>query len=157
MINGLHHVAIATNNADRLLNFYRDLLGLEVVLDYTWESGSEVADRITALRDSSARQIMLRKGNAYFEIFQYLHPQPAAGNPARRVCDPGLTHLCLDVTDLDGEYERLGAAGMTFHCPPQDVGGGMRATYGRDPDGNVIELAQVPNPEHRLALPKRTH
>ena len=55
MINGLHHVAIATNDADGMLEFYRDLLGLEVVVDYTWEPGNEVADRITALADSSAR------------------------------------------------------------------------------------------------------
>jgi glyoxylase I family protein len=153
MINGLHHVAIATNDADGMLEFYRDLLGLEVVVDYTWEPGNEVADRITALADSSARHIMLRKGNAYFEIFQYLSPRPTAGDHDRRVCDPGITHLCLDVTDVDGEYERLLAAGMTFHCPPQDAGAGIRTTYGRDPDGNVIELQQVPSAEHRIALP----
>ena len=153
MINGLHHVAIATNDGDGMLEFYRDLLGLEVVVDYTWERGNEVADRITALEDSSARHIMLRKGNAYFEIFQYLSPQPTAGDRERRVCDPGITHLCLDVTDVDGEYERLLAAGMTFHCPPQDAGAGIRTTYGRDPDGNVIELQQVPSADHRIALP----
>lgn len=153
MINGLHHVAIATNDADRLLEFYRDLLGLEVVVDYAWEPGNDAADQITALRDSSARHIMLRTGNAYFEIFQYRSPQPAAGDPARRVCDPGITHLCLDVADLDTEYKRLRAAGMTFHCPPQDVGAGIRTTYGRDPDGNVLELQQVPDSGHRIALP----
>jgi len=31
---------------------------------------------------------------------------------------------------------------MRFHCPPQDVGD-LRATYGRDPDGNVVELLEV--------------
>jgi hypothetical protein len=30
---------------------------------------------------------------------------------------------------------------MTFHCPPQDLGGSW-ATYGRDPDGNVVELQE---------------
>ena len=153
MINGLHHVAIATNDVDRMLEFYRDLLGLEVVVDYAWEPGNEVADQITALEDSSARHIMLRAGNAYFEIFQYRSPRPTGGDPARRVCDPGITHLCLDVTDLDTEYERLRAAGMTFHCPPQDVGAGIRTTYGRDPDGNVLELQQVPSSGHPIALP----
>jgi catechol 2,3-dioxygenase-like lactoylglutathione lyase family enzyme len=153
MINGLHHVAIATRDADRLLACYRDLLGFEVVVDYVWEPGTVVADRITALEGSSARQIMLRNGNAYFEIFQYRAPEPAAGDGARRVCDPGITHLCLDVTDVDGEYQRLLAAGMTFHCEPQDVARGVRTTYGRDPDGNVIELQQVSGAGHWVALP----
>ena len=153
MIRGLHHVAIATNDIERLLAFYRELFGLEVVLDFTWPQDTVVADRVTALHGSSARQIMFRKGNAYFEIFQYFSPQPAQGDPARRVCDPGLTHLCFDVVDLDSEYERLSKAGMTFHCPPQDVGPGVRTTYGRDPDGNVVELQEVATAEHRIALP----
>ena len=153
MIRGLHHVAIATNNAERLLAFYRDVMGLDVVVDYTWPNDNVVADRITALNGSSARHIMLRKGNAYFEIFQYFSPQPTHGDPARRVCDPGITHLCFDVVDLDWEYERLSEAGMTFHCPPQDVFAGVRTTYGRDPDGNVVELQEVTGAEHRIALP----
>jgi catechol 2,3-dioxygenase-like lactoylglutathione lyase family enzyme len=152
MIRGLHHGAIATNDVERLFAFYRDLFGLEVVLDYTWQD-NVVADRVTALHGSSARSIMLRKGNAYLELFQYFSPQPAQGDAARRVCDPGITHLCFDVVDLDSEYERLSKAGMTFHCPPQVVGPGVRTTYGRDPDGNVIELQEVASGEHRIALP----
>ena len=153
MIRGLHHVAIATNDVERMLAFYRDLLGLEVGVDYTWPDGTGGADQITALPHSSARHIMLRNGNAYFEIFQYFSPQPAQGDPARRVCDPGITHLCFDVVDLDGEYERLSNAGMTFHCPPQDVAPSVRTTYGRDPDGNVVELQEVASGERRIALP----
>ena len=156
MIRGLHHVAIATNDAERMLTFYRDLIGLEVVVDYTWRDGTVVADQVTALDRSSARHIMLRNGNAYFEIFQYFSPQPAQGDPARRVCDPGITHLCFDVVDLDSEYERLSEAGMTFHCPPQDAFAGIRTTYGRDPDGNVVELQEVTGGEHRIALPTPT-
>jgi catechol 2,3-dioxygenase-like lactoylglutathione lyase family enzyme len=153
MIRGLHHVAIATNDAERMLAFYRDVLGLDVVVDYTWRDGTVVADRITALPHSSARHIMLRNGNAYFEIFEYLSPRPGHGDPDRRVCDPGITHLCFDVADLDREYERLTAAGMTFHCRPQDVADGVRTTYGRDPDGNVVELQEITSGEHRIALP----
>jgi hypothetical protein len=33
--------------------------------------------------------------------------------------------------------------GAVFHCPPQDFGGAVKATYGRDPDGNVFELQQI--------------
>ncbi|HJP36347.1 MAG TPA: VOC family protein, partial [Gammaproteobacteria bacterium] len=61
----------------------------------------------------------------------------------RPVCDHGITHLCLQVSDIDAEYERLKAAGMVFHCPPQAVGDAIHATYGRDPDGNVVELLEI--------------
>jgi catechol 2,3-dioxygenase-like lactoylglutathione lyase family enzyme len=43
MIRGLHHGAIATNDVERLFAFYRDLFGLEVVLDYTWEDNGSGA------------------------------------------------------------------------------------------------------------------
>ena len=37
--------------------------------------------------------------------------------------DKGYTHFCVDVTDIDREYERLKTLGMTFGAPhPIDAG-----------------------------------
>ncbi len=94
---------------------------------------------------------MLKAGNAMIELFRYDSPRPKPGDPKRRVCDHGITHICLDVTDLDAEYERLKAAGIPFHCPPQEVGM-LKTTYGKDPDGNVIELQEVLQAESPIAL-----
>ena len=74
-------------------------------------------------------------------------------NPLNR-CDHGITHICLDVADIDAEYEWLKSAGMTLHCPPQGMGG-LRATYGRDPDGNVVELFEVTDAASPMALKVR--
>jgi glyoxylase I family protein len=152
MIRGIHHTAISTGNLERALAFYRDVLGFRVVFDFAWPPGTEVADRITGLHASSAHAVMLRAGNAFIELFQYAAPPPQPSDPRRPVCDHGITHLCLDVTDLDAEYARLQAAGMIFHCPPQDLGGDVRTTYGRDPDGNVIELQEIRNADSVIAL-----
>jgi catechol 2,3-dioxygenase-like lactoylglutathione lyase family enzyme len=151
MIHGIHHTAVSTGDIERALRFYRDLLGFEVVWGGSWPSGTAVADRITGLDGSAARQVMLRKGNAYFELFEYAAPAPRPGDSGRPVNDHGITHLCLDVTDLDAEYERLRAAGVEFHCEPQDLGAGVRTTYARDPDGNVVELQELAA-DHRVAL-----
>ena len=69
----------------------------------------------------------------------------------RPVCDHGITHICLDVADIDAEYERLKSAGMMFRCPPQGMGG-LRATDGRDPDGNVVELLELTDASSPMAL-----
>jgi catechol 2,3-dioxygenase-like lactoylglutathione lyase family enzyme len=152
MISGIHHVAISTPDMERALGFYRDLLGLRVVHDAGWKRGTAVADAITRLDDSSARQVLLRAGNAFVELFEYASPRAAPGDPGRPVCDHGITHLCLDVDDLDAEHDRLVAAGVEFHCPPQDLRGGVRCTYARDPDGNVVELQELtPAETHRWA------
>jgi catechol 2,3-dioxygenase-like lactoylglutathione lyase family enzyme len=154
MIQGIHHTAISTGDLDRALRFYRDLLGFEEVFSSAWEVGSEDVDRIVGLKDSSARVVMLKAGNACIELFQYETPRPKPGEARRPVCDHGITHLCLQVTDIDAEYERLKAAGMLFHCPPQ-AQSGLRVTYGRDPDGNVVELLEVTDRESTLAVQTR--
>jgi catechol 2,3-dioxygenase-like lactoylglutathione lyase family enzyme len=97
---------------------------------------------------------MLRGGSAYLELFEYHAPEPSAAPPARRVCDHGITHLCLQVDDLEAAYEQLAAAGMGFNSRPQDLAPGLRTVYGRDPDGNVVELHEfAPGHPFGLAAP----
>lgn len=151
MIHGIHHTAISTENIERSMHFYKDLLGFEEVFKLNWDVGEQVLDNITGLKDSAAKVVMLKAGNACVELFEYSSPSPARGNATRPVCDHGITHLCLQVTNIDEEYERLKQAGMHFHCPPQAVGSDIRATYGRDPDGNVVELLEV-NEDNEMSI-----
>jgi catechol 2,3-dioxygenase-like lactoylglutathione lyase family enzyme len=151
MILGIHHTAISTGDIERSLRFYRDLLGFKEVFSSKWDIGTETTDNIVGLKDSSARVVMLRAGNACVELFQYATPEPKPGDVNRPVCDHGITHLCLQVADIDAEYTRLKAAGMRFHCPPQNTSG-LRATYGRDPDGNVVELLEVKDQSSSMSV-----
>lgn len=153
MIRGIHHVAVSTPNLERLVAFYRDVMGAEVVYQGGWSKGSDIIDEIVGLKDSACQQAMLKLGNAHLEFFQYESPEPKPGDPQRPACDHGYTHFCIDVTDIDAEYERLKAAGVKFNCPPPDFEGGpIRATYGRDPDGNLIEIQQILDPDHDFYL-----
>jgi catechol 2,3-dioxygenase-like lactoylglutathione lyase family enzyme len=108
-------------------------------------------NRTHRLRETAGRVVILRCGNAMLELFEYTTPTPTPADPARRLCDHGLTHLCLDVDDLDAEFRRLSAAGVEFHCPPVDYGS-VKCTYLRDPDGNVVELQEVKSADDPLAL-----
>ena len=159
MIGGVHHVAVATGDLDRLIRFYCDQLGFTLLKQGSWEAGSDVVDRIVGLKDSAARTAVLRAGNLYIELFQYVSPPGQPGDPDRPVSDHGYTHFCLDVTDIDAEYERLKAAGMRFHGPPPSASemrrGDIRSTYGRDPDGNVIELQEILDDRSPMRLPVR--
>jgi catechol 2,3-dioxygenase-like lactoylglutathione lyase family enzyme len=143
MIRGVHHISISTNHFDRLVHFYRDIVGLPFATSYDWGAGNTAADRVVGLADSAVRTALLRAGNTFVEIFEYLNPRGREGDPRRRACDAGITHICFDVIDVDVEYERLLKEGVTFHSPPVDVGGAVRTTYGRDPDGNIFELQEV--------------
>ena len=146
MILGIHHTAISVRDMERSLAFYRDLLGMELLSDQRWEGSADrnpKAEQILALKNPAARQVMLRCGTCHIELFEFSSPTPAPMAPDRPVNDHGYTHFSLDVKDVDAEYERLLAAGVTFHCPPINLGPHVRTTYGRDPDGNVIEFQEL--------------
>jgi catechol 2,3-dioxygenase-like lactoylglutathione lyase family enzyme len=159
MINGLHHTAIATHDIDRIVDFYVGLFGFEVVSRGGWDVGNEAIDALVGLPRSAAKTAMLQVGNCFLEVFEYLSPRGAGRDPDYPVCDTGITHIGLNVTDLDAEYARLTAAGMRFHAPPLSPGrqAPLRAVYGRDPDGNVIELLEVLKSDHPFALAKAPH
>jgi len=142
MLKAIHHTAISTGNLDRLIRFYCDLLGFEIEREFSWEKGIEVADKVTGLKDSASKAAMLKLGDFRLELFQYSSPTPKPGDLNRPVCDHGLTHMAFTIDNLDEEYERLVSLGMVFHCPPQDLLT-AKVTYGRDPDGNVVELMEI--------------
>jgi catechol 2,3-dioxygenase-like lactoylglutathione lyase family enzyme len=115
-------------------------------------------DDIVGLRDSAARLVMLRTGNCFLEIHQYLKPIGRKNQPRREANDHGIAHLCFEVSDLEVEYERLKRAGVIFHCPPQrmddeNLDDSVRVTYARDPDGNILEFVQI-GPGNILSLPQ---
>ena len=155
MIRGVHHVAISTPDLDRLAAFYVDVVGFVPVMSTSWND-RPIIDRIIGLAGSAARQLMLQAGNAYLELFEYASPRGTPADPDRNPSNHGYTHFCLDVTDIDAEYARLSAAGMTFHAPPPttaELGDGpLRAIYGRDPDGNIVELQEILDPTVPFAL-----
>jgi glyoxylase I family protein len=142
MIRGIHHVAVHVHDLERMIKFYRDAFGFEVVGEpFAWEK-SEFIDRIVDVPDSAAKGAMLRCGTCYMELFEYQQPKPTSIEP-KNATDKGYTHFCVDATDIEHEFERLKTLGMRFGQPgPIDVGH-VKTIYGRDPEGNLIEIQQT--------------
>jgi glyoxylase I family protein len=142
MIRGIHHVAVHVRDLDRMIGFYRDAFGFEVVGEpFAWRD-SEFIDRIVDVPQSAARGAMLRAGSCYLEMFEYSEPKPAVSKPLQPY-DKGYTHFCVDATDIEHEVPRLRGLGMSFNqAGPIDVGH-VKSIYGRDPEGNLIEIQQT--------------
>jgi len=148
MIQGLNHIALSVPDIQRAIDFYCGLLGFRQVGDFAWEADTETSDtvtQITRIPGTSGEAVHLRGPDFLLEIFQFksADPAPEHQDAKRPVVDHGYTHFCLAVSDLDGEYQRLKAAGMQFHSEPVLVMPGVRCVYGRDPFGNVIELEET--------------
>jgi len=116
MIKGLRGATIWSEDAGRLLPFYRDLLGLPVAIE-----------------------------TAGFTVLGTLGgPSLAVGTHSEvrgRNADPARHMVGLETDDVDGDHARLVSAGVEFVEKPTDYGRLRIATL-RDPEGNLIQLLQ---------------
>jgi catechol 2,3-dioxygenase-like lactoylglutathione lyase family enzyme len=137
-----NHVGISVTDLDRSIAFYRDMFGMEPLappFDFGGAQFSEIMD----IPEVEGRMCMIAKGNVWLELFEFTSPRGAAKDPRYPVSDRGISHFGITVDDIEGTYARLKAAGVPVHGRLQTFsGGGMRAAYCRDPDGNVFEIMQ---------------
>jgi len=144
MIRGIHHLGIHTPDLDRLRSFYEKAFGFAVVgEEYNLKDYPE-AGPVTGVKDPAARFVLMKAHNFYLELFQWSAPK---GRPLQPLNpnDFGYTHFCVDVVDIEMEYQRLAELGMTFVHPSPVKSGQSKTVYGRDPDGNIIEIQEVPS------------
>ena len=141
MLVGIHHTALSTPDLDRAVAFYRELFGFEVAFDFAWDEGNRAFQRTHAAPETRGRVVMLERGGARLEIFEYAKPEPRPASGPRANVDHGICHFCFEVKDIESEYRRLRGAGMSFLSPPVPQAY-VSCCYGRDPDGNLIELIE---------------
>lgn len=124
---GLHHVALQTRDLEASLRLYRDVLGMEVVI----EAGSERKIVLLDMGDGSC-----------IELFAPTADSPADGSPA---ANAPITHIALTTTDARAAVERVRQAGYEITIEPREGGlGDLKATiaFFRGPNGEVIEFWQ---------------
>lgn len=120
-IDHLDHLVITTQDLDRCLHFYVDILGMEL--------------------DDSNNRYAVKFGNQKFNI----HRKKAEFLPAARNVTCGSQDICLiaqgNIQEIKAEIENkgwpieLGIVQRTGAC------GLMDSIYLRDPDENLIEIS----------------
>ena len=147
MIKGIHHTAISTGNIERALRFYKDLLGFEELFAFEWKVGIAVS------RSNCGTQGLFLKSRyaqgpatPAWSCSSTPHQSQSQATQIVRCATMVLPTCVYKWRILTVNTNGSKTAGMTFHCAPQKAGKGLRATYGRDPDGNVVELLEVEDP-----------
>lgn len=144
MIRGIHHIGIHTSDINRLRAFYEKAFGFVAVNQEHNLKDFPEAGPITGVPDPVARFILLKANNVFLELFEW-SPQRDRSHSPLRPNDLGYTHFGIEVTDIEAEYRRLSDLGMEFVYPEPVKSGPNSSVYGRDPDGNIIEIQQIPD------------
>ena len=142
MIKNIRHTGIVVSDMERSLEFYRDLLGLNVVKDF--EEEGEYIDKISGLSGVKVWMIKLAAdGGTMVELLKYTsHPRRALDNP--QICDIGCSHIAFTVDDVDREFIWLSEKGVKFNSHPVvSPDGYAKVAFCQDPNGVFIELVEV--------------
>ena len=142
LITDAHHVAVIVKDIEKSIEFYRDILGLELL--YTSSAEGEELSKGVGLENASLKIAMFRAGNTLIELTAYIKPKGRTQD--RLPCDLGQMHVAFKVKNLMKLYEELKNKGVQFNTPPNIVKEGpMKGwvwTYFRDPDGALLELVE---------------
>jgi catechol 2,3-dioxygenase-like lactoylglutathione lyase family enzyme len=145
MIEGIHHTCITVSDLERSIAFYRDLLGLELVMTEESERSGDDRSKALGVPKAKVKLAILRAGDARVELIEYVTAQ---GRPYdRNNNDIGAMHIAFQVKDIDAVYQRLLDHGVRFTAAPAIIPAGpmqgWRWTYFFDPDGVSLEIIQT--------------
>lgn len=115
MIKSLDHIAIVVQDTDEALKFYRDRLGLQVVVDEVIESGG-------------VRLTHLDLGNIQLQLVQPMTEDHRLQEHLKEHGE-GLHHLCFAVDDVETAVSDLPAGVAALPSPPHDGPNGRKAAF----------------------------
>ena len=109
------HVILRIDDMDRSIAFYRDRVGLPVLME-------------------SSEFSFLDGGSVRIALNAVVDPRP----------DDSMTEIVLEVDDIDHTYRELARRGVAFEVEPRVVtSDGFRslvATHFHDPDGHLVSI-----------------
>jgi catechol 2,3-dioxygenase-like lactoylglutathione lyase family enzyme len=133
-----HHYGVTVRDLDRAVDFYRDVLGLDVLSRFS-VSGDAFETGVGV--DGAAGQFAhLDAGGARVELVEYDPEGDAAA--ADTVNQPGAKHLGFAVDDLDAFYRDLDDDVKTV-SEPQTTASGTKILFVCDPEGNLVEVIEA--------------
>ena len=117
MIKGLRLATIWSEDLNKLLPFYRDVVGLRPGME------------------SPGFVILGDPGGPALALGTHSDVHGASTDPNRHM-------VLLETDDCIREHQRLVDAGVTFIQDPEAMDGGLTIATFRDPEGNLIQIAQ---------------
>jgi catechol 2,3-dioxygenase-like lactoylglutathione lyase family enzyme len=133
------HVGIVVNDLDKMVWFYRDLIGLEIIYDKIEEGA--FLNYILNSNNKSPRIIKLGRDNK--TIVELLYFGDCEINK-KNLFDNGYTHFALTIEDGNSLYDKFIKNNLSVvNTPIISDEKTVKVFFGVDPENNIIEFVEL--------------
>ena len=149
-IRGIRTIGITVSDINATLAFYGKAIPYSAIERFRMPARSFPA-RLVSARGGTVEIAVVRMPNMFIQLMDFDPARPAAPDK-RPVIGPGYTHICFQSpasAPAEPAFRHAGLEMVSRGDKPVDIGGyGVVYSYGRDPDGIMIE-------NEVLSAPKR--
>ena len=122
-------LGLVTQNAEAMLAFYRDILGLPFEATLTMPDGT-VMHRLTC-------------GQTTLKLLQHQKTANSAAAPGGITGATGIRYFTISVTNLAEMLTHCAAAGVPIPVGQTEIRPGVQIAMLEDPEGNWVELLET--------------
>lgn len=148
-LKGVRYLGKTVSNIDRSLEFYKQAVPIEMVMRYRIEANRLYLPEMMAGQYGDIEIALVRTPTTFLQLVDF---EPDADTPpyAKPVNEGGYTHICFQSPSTNPAFGKFRKAGLDLVSRGNglvDLGGyGVLYSYGRDPDGTMIENEVVDRP-----------
>jgi catechol 2,3-dioxygenase-like lactoylglutathione lyase family enzyme len=140
MFTRMDHAAISVQDMDKVIDFYRDVIGMEKVFDREFD---EQMARLIGVPGTRVRIVHMKLNNSVVELFDYHYPVGRAPRPDAQQSDYGLIHIGFMVEDFQATYQQLVERGVRFLANPVEVRPGVWVAYFHGAEHEICEMREI--------------
>jgi catechol 2,3-dioxygenase-like lactoylglutathione lyase family enzyme len=141
MKSGIRHVGIVVQDIQKSINFWRDHFDFSIFLDQI-EEGPFIEHLLNIPKVKIRTVKMNSQDNSLIELLYFFEKQGVAlwqGN----LTSTGLTHLALNVNNLNEKIKKLQSHGFKIiNTPRKSENGSVLVAFVEGPEGLLIELVE---------------
>ncbi len=150
MITGLAHTGVCVPDCEAAVEFYRDVLGLQVLSPPYVMAGNAIRDDMGELVSDPTMKAAIvglpGDGDRVLEVIEYLNVD-GSERAGRALTDHGLSHVGLICADIDETRAELEGKGVRFLVSGIADVARVRTSWFVDPWGIVFILVEKSRPE----------
>ena len=141
MKSGIRHIGIVVQDIQKSINFWRDHFDFSILLDQI-EEGPFIEHLLNIPKVKIRTVKMNGQDNSLIELVYFFEKQDVdqwQGN----LTSTGLTHLALNINNLNEKIEKLQFQGFKLiNQPRKSENGSVLVAFIKGPEGILIELVE---------------